>query len=145
MKTIVGGIRDFIKNECPCLDEFYKGIGVDLLGEEAGSYAIETVPVDPIIKQYIDGSSERRFSFNFISKKWYGTDAIENIENIGFFDAFSEWLDECTENQCFPVVPDGYKVRKIFATTTPYLFDDEADVARYQIQCQMNYFKPRRN
>ena len=39
-KTIVEGIRDFIK-ECPYLNEFHKGISVDYLGEKTSSYSIE--------------------------------------------------------------------------------------------------------
>ena len=50
-KTIVEGIRDFIK-ECPYLNEFHKGISVDYLGEKTSSYSIEGIPTQPIIKRY---------------------------------------------------------------------------------------------
>lgn len=139
--TIIESVRTFIKTKCPCLDKYYQGIGVDSLGQDPVSYSIETLPVDPIIKKYVDGSAEKRFGFVFASKNWYSTDVTSNIENIGFFDSFSDWLDDCTREKVFPEMNDGKTPIKIRAKMIPYLFDVEENKAKYQFECELIYFQ----
>lgn len=146
MKSMIEVVREFIKS-CPYLVDFEKGmnvIGVDFLGEDPETYTIENVPVDPVVKEYIDGSCEKRFAFVFASKEYYGKDAMLNIENIGFYEDFSLWLKKCTMENHLPKLEGGRSALKIEATLTPYLFEVEpgADVARYQIQCVMHYYEP---
>lgn len=137
---IIKAVRDFIK-ECPYLDAFHKGIGVDYLAEDDTAYMIESVPADPVIKSYTDGSSVRQFVFVFASREAYGSDVLQNIENSGFFEDFAEWLEKQTlEGNLLDLGPKR-TARSIRASTLPYVFDNEVHKAQYQIQCQLKYFQ----
>lgn len=140
--TILECVRNFIST-CPYLEEYKEGIGVDILGEDAVGYAIETLPADPVIKEYVNGDSERRFTFLFVANEWYTTDVITNIENIGFFDDFSDWCDTCTKEKALPDLGDDRTALSLSATLTPYLYDEKTNKARYQIQCELDYYKRR--
>ncbi|MEG1106603.1 MAG: chloramphenicol resistance protein [Eubacterium sp.] len=141
-KAIIGAVHDFIEKQCPLLDKLVEGIGVDLLGEGVPCYVIENTACDPIIEKYVDGSADKRFAFVFAANGFYGIDVILNIENIGFFEDFSHWMDVCTRKRVFPNLGDGRVVQEMNATITPYLYDEQADVARYQVQCELIYFQP---
>lgn len=136
--TIIQYIRDFIKI-CPYLDEYHQGIGVDYLREDATAYMIESVPADPIVKKYTDGGSIRQFAFNFSSREPYGSDVLENLDNIGFFEHFSEWLEIWTNSGALPVMNENQMPLSIQATTPGYMYNNELDKAQYVIQCNFKY------
>lgn len=139
--TIIESIRDFIST-CPYLDEFHKGLGVDHLKEDGPAYMIESTPCEPIIKKYMDGSSIRQYEFIFASKDMYGSDVMQNIENIGFYEHFANWLEEQTKARSFPVMDEGMNPQSILAIASGYIFNTEGiDEAVYQIQCRLKYFK----
>lgn len=133
--TIIKTIRDHIK-KCPYLEE-YNGalkIGVDYLSENTTTYSIEEEPSNPVIFEYIDGSKKKRFSFIFCSREIYGEDTKQNLDNSGFYEDFSRWLE------CTPVIMDSNReFIKCRATTQGYAFDVKEGKAQYQIQCELIY------
>ena len=137
MANVIEYIRDIIK-KCPLLEEG-KRVNVDYIGEKM-SYSIDTLPCDPIIKNYVDGGSSKQFQFAFTSKEEYDEDARINIENSGFFEKFEEWLQkqgnwknplpemEAKKTPvCFDVLNKGY------------LYDVDGDDAKYRIECRLIY------
>lgn len=50
--TIVEAIRNIVK-QCPYLDEYCKGIGVDYLGSDTTYYSIESVPSQTVLKKIL--------------------------------------------------------------------------------------------
>lgn len=139
--TIIEAVKDFIL-QCPYLDALKK-VNVDFLPQDSTSYSIEETPVQPILKQFLDGSSERQFAFVFASRLQYSDEVRNNIENSGFFESFQGWLEACTENDVFPDLGSGKTPYKIEAISSGYLFDVSGDFrnARYQIQCRLLYDK----
>lgn len=140
--SVIDSVRRFIKT-CPYLEE-YNGVvkvGVDMLDKDATTYSIEEVPVNTVLKRYIDGSSLRQFVFVFASREIYGEDVTQNIENVGFYEDFSDWLDECTKEGKLPILDSGKKASKIEALTNGYLYDEESSTAKYTIQCKLEYMK----
>lgn len=137
---IIDGLKTFMQG-CPLLEEFNAAVGVDNLPERDDGFAIETVPCEPIKKRYINGDAIMQYMFNFTSKASYGEDVRQNIENIGFYESFAEWLDMCTRTNNLPDLPEGMTAQKIIAVTTGYIFDTEVDTAKYMIQCRLEYFK----
>lgn len=140
--TIIESIRNFVQG-CPFLDEFSKAVNVNYMDGQAVNYMIEPVPVNPIKKRYIDGSSERQFAFVFASREYYGPDTIENIANSGFYERFANWLEESTFQKQFPIMEDDKAPKKIFAETTGYVYNADETLAQYQIQCKLIYFQER--
>lgn len=138
--TIIESVRDFIQS-CPFLDEFSKAVNVNYMDDDAVNYMIEPTPVNPIVKNYIGGSSVRQFTFVFASREYYGPDTIENISKSGFYERFADWLEASTLQRKLPVMGDKRTPRKIFAETTGYVYNADETLAQYQIQCKLIYFQ----
>ena len=49
-------------------------LNFDYLGIEPVEYTIETVPTEPILKKYVDGSTIRQYPFVFASRESFGAD-----------------------------------------------------------------------
>lgn len=140
--NITKQVREFVKS-CPFLVEFNKGIGVDHLGVDDTSYMISPVPAKKILKSYIDGSSDRQYVFVFASREAYGPDVVQNLENIGFYEQFEGWLEECALEKALPDLGEGKNAKKIEAQSTGYLYNTEVGRGVYQIQCRLVYYQER--
>lgn len=137
---IINAIKEYIE-KCPYLSEFSKGININFLDDEISSYSIETIPINPIIKRYIDGSSIRQYLFLFCSKESYGQEVLQNIQNSGFFEKFTLWIEKNNKQGILPSLNDGREAIKIEVLTTGYPFQTDIDRARYQIQLKLEYFQ----
>lgn len=138
---IIESVKNFILT-CPHL-EGLAAVNVDFLPESPDTYSIEEVPTNSVIRTYLDGSQERQYVFVFASRFCYSDEARNNIENSGFYEEFSDWLDEQTKNGNLPIMRDGMTPTKVEAMSSGYLFDISGDLtnARYQIQCRLIYDK----
>ena len=67
------------------IDENFR-INVDFLGDEPTEFALEPIPVNPIVESYINGSSLRQFQFQLLSCNAYSADVIQNMSNSGFYE-----------------------------------------------------------
>src|SRR5574344_1018263 len=130
---IIDSMRDFIKT-CPLLQVDSSGkvrLGVDYLNSDTTTYSLEEVPVNPIVKKYIDGSSIRQATFIFCSREPYGPELQQQLENSGFYEDFSDWLEKCNDNNKLPVLCNGKEARSIEAITSGYAYNTDADNAIY--------------
>ncbi len=133
--TIMEAVQETVRR-CPYLDEYYKSIGVDYLGKDSTCYSIESVPGSQVLKRDIVGNTKRQCLFYFTSREAYGDEIRQNLDNIGFYEHFSDWLEGLKD---FPELDPGKTIVKMEATTCGYVFDTELDTARYQIQCRVIY------
>lgn len=143
-RKIMSGIREFIKT-CPCIQTYLEtlrtDVNVEYVDEEEKNYSIESEPINPIVKQYMDGSSVKQFAFIFSSRESYGREVIENLSNCGFYEEFAKWLEECDVSRTYPDIGEKREVTRIRATTTPYVFDTSDTTAKYQIQVVLRYYE----
>ena len=107
---------------------------VDALSDSPIEYAIEVGIFDPIVEQYIDGSSDRRYQFNFGSRESYSMDRLQNIANSTFYEDFAEWVEVQNKAGNFPELPPGMHPEQLTALSSGYMFDENMRDARYQIQ-----------
>ena len=138
VKSIIEGVAAFFL-ECPLLSE--GAFRVDALGDQPTEYAIETGIFDPIIETYIDGSSDRRYQFNFGSREYYSMDRVQNIANSTFYEDLAAWVEAQNAAGHFPELPEGMHPEEIKVLSPGYLFDEAMQNARYQIQLELNYHK----
>ena len=138
--NIIECLRDYV-SQCPYLDEFSESVNVDYLSDDYGSYSIEEVPTDPIVKRYLDGSTERQFDFIFCSRESYGADVIQNIDNSGFYENFSDWIERNSDKGILPYLGDNRTALRIVTTTGGYAFATDINQARYQIQLKLIYLQ----
>lgn len=136
--TIIKSLWDYFL-ACPLTGD--RKLNVDYLPEKGVQYSIDTTPATEIIKTYTDGSSIRQYLFVFRSVNEYGNDELQNLANSGFYERFSEWLEQQSRAGNFPQLPAGKTPIKIEEQSTGYLFTTGPDVGRYQIQCRLLYLQ----
>lgn len=143
-KKIMDGIREFVKS-CPYIETYLEtlktDVNVEFLPESEKNYSIESEPINPIIREYLDGSARKQFAFVFSSRESYGREVIENLSNCGFYEQFSDWIEECNRKGVFPDIGNKREVTRIKVTTTPYVFDTSETTAKYQIQVNIQYYQ----
>ena len=131
--SIIQELRNYFC-DCPLLKQ--GKIGVDYLGAVATEYSINPEPCTPVIKQYTDGDTLRQYQFSFMSVEYYSSDAIENIENSGFYEKFAEWIEQQDDLGNLPEIPG---IQSLEVLSSAYLFTADAKTARYMIQCRITY------
>lgn len=141
--AIIESIRNYIM-KCPILEEL-KEVNVDFLPENPDTYSIEQTPSEPVVKRYMDGTTDRQITFVFACRMFYSDELINNINNSGFFEKFQDWLFDNSEEGILPELDEGLGLipEKIEAISSGYLYDISGDLsnARYQIQCRLLYEK----
>lgn len=113
-------------------------INVDFLSNEPIEYVIEPIPVEPVIRQYADGSSLRQFVFQFGSREYFGADVIQNMKNTEFYEDFSELIED---NNKKGVLPKINGIQSIECLNNGTINEDNTDNAKYVIQMRITYYK----
>lgn len=138
VNSIIEGVTNYFL-ACPLLQA---GVfRVDALGDKPQEYVIETGIFDPIIEEYIDGSSDRRYQFNFGSREFYSMDRLQNIANSTFYEELAGWVEAQDRAGAFPELPTGMHPEKLSVLSSGYMFDESMRNARYQIQLELHYHK----
>lgn len=137
--AIIESIREFI-SQCPLMDDFQE-IKVEFLPESIGYFSIEEVPTPITVEKYIDGDELRQFTFILAARFYYSDEAINNIDNSGWFERFVNWITDQNENGNLPVLDSGMNATWLEVTTSGYLFGVSKGMrdARYQVQCRLVY------
>lgn len=139
---IIDALRNYIRM-CPHLDTFNNAIKVNVnyLEPNTDTYSIEEVPINPIVKKYVNGDSIRQYAFIFTSREPYGADVFQNIDNSGFYEKFADWVENQDDNEIFPLLDNGLEPISIEVTSTGYAFAVTEDTAQFQIQLRLKYLK----
>ena len=112
---------------------------VDILGDKPIEYTIETVPCAPVVRKYTDGSCMKQFLFIFASREFFSEDVAQNIENLGFYEKFEDWIKEQNDEGILPDLGDDREPVSIEVITGGYAFEADTNTARYQIQLRLTY------
>lgn len=113
-------------------------INVDFLSNEPIEYVIEPIPVEPVIRQYADGSSLRQFVFQFGSREYFGANVIQNMKNTEFYEDFSELIED---NNRKGVLPKINGIQSIECLNNGTINEDNTNNAKYVIQMRITYYK----
>ena len=130
-------IRYYFKTKVTLAEEF-DNILVDFLGEDATSYSIEPIPVEPKIRPYRDGGSLNQYVFQFGSREFYDNSVAQNINNLGFYERFQEEIETNNKNG---VLPDIKGIQSIECLTPGTIQDVQNGTAKYVIQMRITYEK----
>ncbi|AUM91509.1 hypothetical protein [Clostridium botulinum] len=139
---IIDSLRNYMR-ELKCLDTFNNAIRVNVnyLEPNIDTYSIEEIPIEPIIKTYINGDSVRQYAFIFTSREPYGADVLTNIDNSGFYEKLADEIEQNNNNAILPVLETNLEPLEIKITSTGYAFAVTEDTAQFQIQLKLKYFK----
>jgi hypothetical protein len=130
-------IRDYFKSKVTLAEEF-DNILVDFLGDDATSYSIEPIPVEPKLKPYTDGGSLNQYVFQFGSREFYDNSVAQNINNLGFYEKFQNEIETNNKNG---VLPDITGIQSIECLNNGTIQDVQSGTAKYVIQMRITYEK----
>lgn len=130
-------IKDYFIQNIQLAQEF-ENILVDFIGNEAITYTIEPVPVEPVIRPYTDGSSLRQYVFQFGSREYYDNGVAQNIENLDFYERFKNEIETKNKNG---VLPEVEGIQSIECLTDGTIQDVQNGTAKYIIQMRITYLK----
>lgn len=122
------------------LEEGFKSILADFLGDDATDYTIETISIEPVLKQYTDGSYLGQLTFQFGSREYYDDSDNQNIDNLGFYERFQQEIEENNKNG---ILPNIEGIQSIECLSNGTIQDVENKTAKYIIQMRITYFKDR--
>ena len=120
------------------LAEEFKNILADFLGEEATDYVIEPIPIEPVLRQYADGSYLGQLTFQFGSREYYDDSNDQNIENLDFYERFQAEIEYNNRNHILPNI-DG--IQSIECLSNGTIQDVQKGTAKYVIQMRITYLK----
>lgn len=138
MRNIMEEVRRFLRTYPPLAEG---RLHVDFLPAQAQSYSVEAVPAQEVIRTYVDGSTVRQFLFVVASREFFGDKIKQQLDNLSFYGDFSEWLRGQTAAGRLPDLGEGRTALLMETTTSGYAMAAEASMARYQIQCRMEFFQ----
>lgn len=130
-------IRDYFKNKVTLAEEF-DNILVDFLGENATTYSIEPIPVEPVLRGYADGGSLNQFVFQFGSREFYDDSVAQNISNLDFYEKFQAEIEANNKNG---VLPDIKGIQTIECLNNGTIQDVQTNTAKYVIEMRITYEK----
>jgi hypothetical protein len=114
-------------------------LNVDYLGTVIPGYSIVSLPGGGWIEKYVSGGGVKEFTFA-IQSQASTADELERLDNIGFFETFSKWLDSQTAAGTLPTLGTGETADKIEATGAGFLYEQGvSDTGIYQITCRLEY------
>lgn len=133
----ISKLRDYlfgVINTLTTNDEYQ--INADMLSKEIDNYSLNKIPVDPIIEQWITGYTKYQDVYSFRTRKAYSQDAINNLLNIGFFEAFEKLIKENNKNK---ILPDIDGIESIECLNCGTLNVADTNTATFDIQIQIIY------
>lgn len=142
MNTIIESLFDYF-GKCPLMSG--GRLNIDYLPEDTSEsgveYAIGTSPTDETVYPYKYGGARCRYPFVISSVTDYGPDEAQNMLNSGFFEALSDWMRTQTRLRRLPALPVGVDPRSIRAVGPGYLYQPDINMGKYQIQCELEYYR----
>lgn len=79
-------------------------INADMLDKEPENFSLNRIPVDPIVEQWITGFTRYQEVYSLRSRKTYSQDVVNNLLNIGFFEAFEKKIKENNRHNILPSI-----------------------------------------
>lgn len=137
--SIIEGIKSFIAS-CPYLTEM-AAIYTDYTDSEPDNYGIADYGEGEPVSVYMDGSMVCQHNFALYFRTYTNSDR-ERIEATGFFEKFSDWLDEQTKKRNLPDLGEGKSAESVRAANAMLYQQDEDGVkGLYQAQFILTYEK----
>lgn len=134
-------IRDYLITHCNLSN--YGNLLIDFLDEEAKNYSVEKIPLNPIVEQYLDGTSKRQETYQFSSRESYDNSLMQNLDNNGFYEEFCYIIES---NNINGILPDIEGIEKIECLNCGSIQNTTQGKARYTIQIRIEYYyNPKNN
>ena len=136
--SILSSIQTYIKTYGSLVSN--APVLIDFLGANPVGYSIVSLPGTTVIERYLDGGSVREFPFA-LQAMFSTADDAERLDNLGFFEAFADWLDSQTVAGVLPTsLGTGRTAEKIEALGQAFLYEQGVSGRGiYSVQAKLTY------
>lgn len=141
-KTLIKAEREYILT-CPYIKDIFK-VNANFLDSEVDNFSVIQIPCQPSLNRGdVLGNKLRQSKFGLVGRLNYSENTEENIENMGLFEKFEEWIEENNEKGIFPILKKGLVPKEINVISNGYITEtaENLDDAVYQIEMQLIYEK----
>lgn len=126
---------------CPVLSAGVR-FNADFTAGRSTEYAVFSVPSALKYRENILGDEvpldDQTHNFLFVAELPYSEDAQQNLANLGFMQAVTEWVLEQNAARTFPEW-EGGNVKSILPSLSGAPVRVSASTAKYQLQLKINY------
>lgn len=137
--SIIKSVKNYLE-ACPYFEG--KTVNINYLPSQIGSFSIDNVPKNPIVKRYSDGETLMQFCFLVAERIVYDGDGGENLQVSQFFEEFENWIDAQNSEKNFPDLSGiGLVPASIEVTKSGTLYDTARTSARFQTELRLLYKK----
>ena len=137
--SIIKSVKNYLEG-CPCFAG--KTVNINYLPSERGSFSIENVPKNPVVKRYSDGESLMQFCFLIAGRIVYDRDVSENLRISQLFEELESWIEAQNSAENLPDLSDmGFTAEAIEVTKSGTLYDTARTSARFQTELRLLYRK----
>lgn len=136
--SILQAMKEYL-SDCPFLDEMARDdIHVELLSESPTNYGLSAAG-DMLIKRYVDGRQVRQANFILYAKE-YTFDDVQRLENSGFCEEFTFWLEDKNTAGELPDLGENITAEKVSASNgMMFEIAENSDTGTYYIQINLIY------
>ncbi len=135
--TIIAAVHKFLAKYPGLADG---ELNVDILPEEAGSFALEARADEVVTKRYLGGSM-RQFLFTVAMREVWGSDAEQQMANLAALEALAGWIEEQNRGAVLPELGEGRIARRIEVIKPGCVVEPGSGLARYQMECRLEYYQ----
>lgn len=139
--TLIKAEREYILT-CPYIKDIFK-VNANFLDSEVDNFSVIQIPCQPLLSEDLLGNKLRQSKFGLVGRLNYSENTEDNIENMGLFEKFEEWIEENNEKGIFPILKTGLIPKEINVISNGYITEtaENLDDAVYQIEMQLIYKK----
>lgn len=135
--SLIASIREFVATYDGLQED--AGLFTDVLAPLPTQYALISLPGQTVITTYLNGKTQRQYSFALQSTESTADDPAR-VANLEFYEAFADWLEEQSAAGTLPNLDSGKTAEHIEAVSQPILFElGDSGTGIYQLQCRLVY------
>ena len=136
--SILQAMKEYL-SDCPFLDEMARvDILVELLSESPTNYGLSAAG-DMLVRRFINGKQVRQANFVLYAKE-YTFDDVQRLENSGFCENFTFWLEDNNLSGALPELDEGLKAESISASNgMMFELSENSTTGTYYIQINLIY------
>lgn len=113
-------------------------VNANFLKNDAVNYSLDRLPIDDDSSSWIIPIKQYREVYELRSRNVYGSDVMDNLSNIGFFEAFE---DKIYSNNKEGILPEINGIESIECLNVGALSIAQTDTAMFAIQIEIKYLK----
>ncbi len=133
----ISKIRDYLFEKVinPLTEDRNYQINADWLGD-VGDFSLDRMPTEAEPIKWITGNIIKREAYSFRSRKSYSADEMNNLNNIGFYEALENKIKSNNDKGILPDIP---RIESIKCLNCGTLISVDGTQAIFDIDLEIRY------